>query len=292
MIHEPYVDSLPYIVFGFDLFGFLFSVFLMIVSSCCYCLKRNSHLEYIFLAASSVGPIISIIIHIPYMAIAYLNDATYATSILIFYLITTFIVFGTFNSTFDAYKSAVIHFQPNGGQNDLQGFQGCLRNTILCFQRNRKWICLIAILVVTVLTLTLTVMTATMLVIIPITKAVTDASNRLMGFYQIVAILVGAYFVYWKFYKNQPSIDSVISERQGRFQNQARLLTEWDTLSKEERVKEFYAKFTDIIMNYIPSTGENQQQQIANQLLQIVHQQLKIASQTLEEAMQGHCTSS
>ena len=85
-------------------------------------------------------------------------------------------------------------------------------------------------------------------------------------------------------YKKQPSIGSVISERQGRFQNQARLLTEWDTLSKEERVKEFYAKFTDIIMNYIPSTGENQQQQITNQLLQTVHHQLEIAYQTLEEA--------
>ena len=47
--------------------------------------------QYFALAISTVGPIFTLVIHLPYIAIAYLNDAAYATSTFIYYTVVLFV---------------------------------------------------------------------------------------------------------------------------------------------------------------------------------------------------------
>jgi hypothetical protein len=274
IINEQYMNFLPYIVVSVDAFGILCSLvcWIHVGSLCCsvYTYTKDKGNIYIFLSLSTLGPILSFIIHIPYITIAYLNDGTYATSVLIFYLITILAIFGTLNST-STYVSAFIDRRDNMASKE--NVRWCLCHTCILFA-------------IVILMVFLAGMIAAMLMIVPITKAFRDAPSRLQTFYQTAAVVVGVYFVYWKFYKTQPSIDSVVSDRQKRYQIQAELQTEWDTLSKEEKVKEFYANFTDIIMNHVPFTGENQQLKVTDQLLQKVYNQLQIANQMLHTSNQ------
>ena len=276
IINERFVDSLPYIICIVDAIGFLWCLLTVLAGHAKILGTRNIGAdqgnEYLFLAVSTVGPIISFVIHIPYITIAYLNDGTYATSILIFYLITIFVVFGSLNSTYDTYMSGII------AQRIEENTENVDRNLY-----GVKLVCVPLVIAVPILFLAGVI--AAMLMIVPITKAFSDAPSRLQTFYQTAAVVVGVYLVYWKFYTNKPSIESVIGERQGCLQNQANLqFIPWDTLSKEERVKQFYAKFADIVMNYyIPDSTKNN---VANQLLQEAHNQLQIANQMLQEANQ------
>ena len=110
IIIERFVDFLPYIICIVDAIGFLWCQATMItgIKLVTRNIDADQGNEYLFLAVSTVGPIISFTIHIPYITIAYLNDGTYATSILIFYLIIIFVVFGSLNSTYYTCMSAII----------------------------------------------------------------------------------------------------------------------------------------------------------------------------------------
>ena len=75
------------------------------IESCIGCCNRccNGHCNgclYICLALSTLGPVLSLAIHLPYVFIAYLNDASYATSIFIYYTITLFILFGAMDLSY------------------------------------------------------------------------------------------------------------------------------------------------------------------------------------------------
>ena len=277
VIIEPYVNALPRIVCCIDALGVVYWLFCWIASLWMKLFLQDRRIELILFAASTLGPILSFTIHIPYITIAYLNDGTYATSILVYYFITIFVIFGTLNSTFGTCIGAIIN------RTNMNGDRG---------RQNRYWRCITLCIpifvphVVIIPILVLAGMIAAMLMIVPIANAFSDAPSRLQAFYQTAAVVVGVYFVYWNFYKKNPSIDSVISEREGCFHNQARLQIQWDTLSEDERVKEFYAKFVDIVMNYVPIAGENHQLVAANQQLQKASQQLQTASEQLQTAGQ------
>ena len=195
IINEHYVNSLPYIVCIIDTVGVCWWLFCFIVSrilsvytyACARDNNRGKEYEYIILAVSTLGPILTFIIHIPYITIAFLNDGTYATSILIYYLITIFVVFGTLNSVYGTCQSAFIN---NIEDEDLSTRCIYILNHVLFFPHS----------IIVILLLLLAGMIAALLMILPITKAFSDAPSRLQTFYQTVAVVVGVYFVYWKFY--------------------------------------------------------------------------------------------
>lgn len=66
------------------------------------CAKKNrsNDRDYYCLALTLFAFLVSIMVHIPYIAIAYLNDATYAGSVFIFYTIVTFLEFIILELTF------------------------------------------------------------------------------------------------------------------------------------------------------------------------------------------------
>lgn len=89
------------------------------------------------------------------------------------------------------------------------------------------------------------------LVIIPISKAFSDIPSRLLGFYQTAIVLVGAYLIYKNFFKKRPSIELAIKKREDFIPTKMiRSRGEWEQLSKDEKVEQFYSRFVDIVANY------------------------------------------
>ena len=102
-----------------------------------------------------------------------------------------------------------------------------------------------------VLLLALIVLVACVLVFVPINDAFADAPNRLVGFYQSVLILLGAYFVYKKLFKKKPSIEEVVKKRKQNIPSEGERTDEqWQQLSKDERVEAFYSRIVSLIANY------------------------------------------
>lgn len=260
IINEHYVNTLPYYVTITDSFGALFWIGCWIASLCSYCLEdiddseeyRCSKLykfmkgrEYLCLALSTLGPVICLVVHFPYIAIAYLNDASYATSIFIYYTVTVFVVFGILDLTYGTCQGAII----NAKYGHRPG-RGCYR---CCPEGEGKRRCAFIIIIplFTLLIIIFAGMITAALVIIPISKAFSDVPYRLLGFYQSVIVLIGAYLVYRNFFKKKPTLDSVIKKRDKLIPSDSiKTDLKWRQLSKDEKVEQFYDRFVDIIANY------------------------------------------
>lgn len=165
-----------------------------------------------------------------------------------YYTITVFVVFGTLDLTYGTCQGALIkaEFGHYPGR-------GCYRNCTYSGDKRKIRCCFIVIIpLFTLLILVFAGMITAALVIIPISKAFSDVPNRLLGFYQSVIVLVGAYLVYRNFFKKKPTLNSVIKERKEPIirTDTDGTLNEWDQLSKDEKVEQFYARFVDIITNY------------------------------------------
>ena len=88
--------NLPVIVMAFDVGVVIFS-FTMLVLACFmhYKFKKDVITYYsqrwlLFLALSTAGPIVGLLTHVPFVAIAYLNDAFHAGSIFVYYALSSF----------------------------------------------------------------------------------------------------------------------------------------------------------------------------------------------------------
>ena len=259
-IDEHYVHALPWVVMGIDIAGALFWIIFWMLSFCswiyevyCYtpgkCTCNNK--EYMCLALSTLGPILSIMIHLPYIAIAYLNDASYATSIFIYYTITVFVLFGVLDLTYGTCQGAIIKAklnkdgkQPRKQEQDL--FCCCPKD-----ERRIRGLCCFVIPTFAFLILTLVGLITALLTVIPISKSFSDAPNRLLGFYQTAIVLIGVYLLYRTFFKKKPSLASVVKNREEYIPTKTtKSDADWGLLSKDDKVAEFYTRFVDIVANY------------------------------------------
>lgn len=105
-------NILPYIMLSFDSLMVVFWCICWTLSfvTCC----KNSKCKFIgkhqcfIQAVSTVGPVFTLVIHLPYIAIAYLNDAAYATSTFIYYMVVLFVIFGALELTYGTFQQALI----------------------------------------------------------------------------------------------------------------------------------------------------------------------------------------
>ena len=115
VLAEKNIDDniLPYnIILSFD-------SLMVLIWSACWILSfltssRNSTCkligkhQYLAQAISTVGPVFTLVIHLPYIAIAYLNNASYATSTFIYYTVVLFVIFGALELTYGTCQQALI----------------------------------------------------------------------------------------------------------------------------------------------------------------------------------------
>ena len=244
-IDEPYIHALPYYVIVIDILGMLVWTFFWIFSLCAYI--RSSNNEYMGLALSMTGPCMSVVVHLPYIAIAYMNDASYATSIFIYYTVVIFVIFGILDLSYGTCQGAIINVRHGHNHHQDQECYCCCPSK----EWGRRGCFIIIIPLFTLLVLVLAAMITAALVIVPISKAFSDVPNRLLGFYQTAIVLVGAYVLYRSFFKKTPSIARAVKDREDYIETEnIKNKDKWDQLSNDEKVAEFYSRLVDILANH------------------------------------------
>ena len=183
-------------------------------------------------------------VHLPYITIAYLNDASHATSMFIYYTLVVFAFFSAIDLTYSTYIDALIIAREKPSQNSEEG-QG-LRRIFGFYSQERRIQNLSAFgtPAFAILIVCLVGMTTAALVTVPISKAFTDASNRLLGFYQTAFVFVGAYVVYKSLLEKKP-LEKAIESRKIPIRNGD--TEQWKNLTKDEKITELYSRVIDIL---------------------------------------------
>ena len=191
----------------FDLACIVVYAILAIASLCvAYCYKKYEEYELVILSLTVLCPMLCIIAHSPYIAVAYLNDGDHASSIFIYYTILIYVFFGLLWLFCHWYQhkphvqdDCVPLLSVNGQTTD---------------KRKKKVVIICAIFAVLAL-LGLVVVIACYLVLIPINKAISDAPNRILSIYQSGGFLIGSFIVFKVleyFYSRKPEDKEVTLE--------------------------------------------------------------------------------
>ena len=195
---------------------------------------RNVDKTYLILSLTVLCPALCVIAHSPYIAIAYLNDGSHASSIFIYYTVLCFLFFGVmwvfFNwclqypSTIELNnqreQSTVLSESSNNNatQSDDQRqdqptssdsymyyffgkFDEWIKNKLPTSCESKylcsRFMCFILPLTISVVFLLGLVITVTCyFVLIPINKAISDAPNCIVSIYQSGGFLIGSFIVY------------------------------------------------------------------------------------------------
>ena len=234
---------LPVIVLVLDLssciiFASLITCVLCVNVCCPTCKEKKTALSYCCLSASLVCTIFSILMHFPYISIAFLNDAYHAGSIFIYYSIVIFVSFVIIEIV---YKSVVTKCDLTCG-------------SVSHWECPTKYgIFLLVSFILLEIFLGLIVTVTCYFVIIPINKSISDAPNRLVGIYQSAVVVLAAVVFYRAFLrKKRKPIEKAIKKCDDF---PVIKKEEWKKLSEEEKQDYFYGQVVAIVGNF--ETGES-----------------------------------
>ena len=107
-------------------------------------------------------------------------------------------------------------------------------------------------------------MTTAALVVVPISRAFSDAPNRLLGFYETVIVVAGAYLAYKSFFNKKFTLETAIKKRKRHIRlqgNDSTSNSNWKQLPDDKKVEEFYDYVVELVTKYDPGpgrAGENQ----------------------------------
>ena len=194
---------------------------------------------YVVLSLIVIGPIVSIISHSPYIAIAYLDDAHHAGSIFIYYTIVLCLAYSICWITFHTCIS----------------YQSCMcyetRETCCC-QCRKSYRFLIVTLGMCGLGTFLAMIgtTSVYFIIIPINKSISDAPNRLVGIYQSGGFLIGAFVLYkligFFYHSKQKNLEKAVTKWTETL-NDKKSDTPWSEKTDNEKLERFYNAIIDMV---------------------------------------------
>ena len=139
------------------------------------------HIQFFCCALAVMEFVFSCLMHSPYIIMAYLSDAHYATSILVYYTTILFIEFGVLQCTFR------IHFERGS------------------FIYKRKLLTGLLVTVQAVLIYCLVLSASFFFYFIPISDTVSNLPNEGIIVYQTALILLGAFITYKALFKSKKS---------------------------------------------------------------------------------------
>ena len=102
--------NLPIVVLVFDAVAALPCIIVLLFVIVQFCYKGSKKDEYSIVSVKPIllGPIFSLTAHSPFIAIAYINDAYYAGSIFIYYVIIFFACFAAVHLTMNACLKSIV----------------------------------------------------------------------------------------------------------------------------------------------------------------------------------------
>ena len=241
--------NLPIVVLLFDIVAVLFCISALLFAVGYFCYKvhtRPATHSLSTLVPSVIGILFGIITHSPFIAIAYINDSYYASSIFVYYMVIFFVCF------------AAVHLITNA----------CLQSVVLKESKFNVWNCIfktegenatscksirfLCPIIVTFLVLILVLLTVALViiyfVIIPLNGSVSGAPHQLIGFYQSVIIFLGILITYKTIlHKKYGGLKGAIKSRKELALKDG---VNWKDLPDEEKTARFYDMYIDLVEAY------------------------------------------
>lgn len=257
---------LPLVALAFDLLALAVYIITLTIMITCYFKKLDSRkCSVCNIIPSLVGPLIGLINHSPFIAIAYINHSYYASSIFVYYMVIFFVCFVAVNITIRAcLRSQLLPDQAES--NICSKVLGDVNKTRTikspCWcpmeERNGKvtndYICFLVPVVVSFLLLLFLLSTVVImicyLVIIPLNGSLSGASHQLIGFYQTIIIFLGIFLTYKAFFcKKRGSLKNTIKNYPKKKGNEASGNTASDL--KDLPSKEKIVRFQEMVINLV-----------------------------------------
>lgn len=205
------IHNIPRALLGYDLMAMLLFIMFVIIAlgfprllkflgKCCRLQKHHlnpntksdqkniQRLRYYFCAFAVIGFAVGCLVHSPYITMAYLSDAHYATSILVYYTVIFFIELGMFQYTFRIYFSYGSFIYK---QRILTG---------------------ILIFIQAVLVYSLVASLSFFYYYLPINNVVSNLPNEGIVVYQTALILLGAFITYKALFTPRKTTDIIMQQ--------------------------------------------------------------------------------
>ena len=263
--------NLPIVVVVFDAVAALPCIIALFVVIVHFCYKGSDKNSYSILQLYKVillGPMLSLAAHSPFIAIAYINDAYYAGSIFIYYVVIFFACFAAVHLTMNACLKSIVLKDEWNIWNWI--FENCCKlkddkNTENKSQIRRKCtqtLCPIAIMFL-MLFFILVAMVIVILyfVIIPLNGSVSGAPYQLFGFYQSIIIFLGIFITYKTvLHKKHGGLKHAIKKRESLHSLKD---CRWDKVPDEDKHLKFYGMVIDLVEHFhenkLPQTEKGRQ---------------------------------
>ena len=199
------VYSVPWILVAFDGFAILFNVLIVSaigVKTCCslsaskyvyltelwkkMCFGKFINFNYYCLSLTVIPLIISGLSHAPYIIMAYVSDADYASSIFVYYTVILFIEFGLVQYTFRTY------------------FERPEDTSSPCFIKLRVFMAIAIAVTFSIIINGLMIIVFIYFFYVPIKYVLSNAPDQVLVVYHSAVLLVGAFIAYKAvFYKDE-----------------------------------------------------------------------------------------
>ena len=276
------LPSLPFVALVFDfvaLFIYIIAFTIVLFYFCCQ-VESIKGCSVFTVIPSLLGPLLGLINHFPFIAMAYIIDSYYASSIFVYYMVIFFICFVAVHLT----MRACLRSQLPTGQEEsnicskiLGGVDKTRNATIgrcLCpaesDDKNGKvihdyacFLCPVATSFILLLfLLSIVVLVICYFVIIPLNGSVSGAPHQLIGFYQSVIIFLGIFITYKTvLHKKHGSLKSAIKNRKEALKKDTNTDTDWKDLPGDEKTTQFHEMVISLVEHYynktVVASGEN-----------------------------------
>ena len=199
---------------------------------CCRFTCMSTDKNYYCLALTLLFFLISILGHLPYIAIAYLNDANYAGSVFIFYTIVTFLEFIILELTLISWFKL--------SADDKIKSASC---SFVCFCQNFGFVCLIGWSLFFLYIIV--AISVCFFYYLPINHSISSTSNQIIIVYQTGLIFVGAIFMYRTVFKRRNPIIRALDKcndevKKALVNSEPEKKIEWQTITDQEKIIIFY----------------------------------------------------
>ena len=266
---------LPFVTLTFDLVALVVYIVALIIVILYFCTKVDSKGCSVFTVIPSLsGPLFGLISHSPYIAIAYINDSYYASSIFVYYMVIFFVCFVAIHLTMRACLMTQLPEQAANSNvcSKILGTVGETRTVTSCClcQRETKngqvihdYVCFLCPVVLSFLLLlfllAIVVTVICYFVIIPLNGSVSGAPHQLIGFYQTVIIFFGIFLTYKTILqKKHGSLKHAVKDYQMKVNGTGitdEMVTDWKNLPGDERVTRFHETVIDLVFHAKNSGG-------------------------------------
>ena len=274
-IGQPFdvLYSLPVVALVFDIVA-LFMYIAALACTMCYYKLNSDHQKYSVpsVTPSFLGPLLCLISHLPYIAIAYINDAYYAGSIFVYHMVVFFVSFAAIHITSKSCFEFWVLKESNICSRKCLSFE-CIEQGRCDFKR---LMCPL-ITIVIFLVLCTVAMVICYFVIITLNASVSSAPHQLIGFYQTIIIFLGIFLAYITVLHKKNGLKSAVVNRNGSLSKE-----EWKKLPDEEKKRKFYDMVIDVVEHKCKKYEQTKQSSQT--------ESAEIDSRSLKEGSEQGCT--